>query len=399
MTTLIDFKIDTQNNQKTYYVYEPQYDEEKEQEKEFNKKDFTYLEVDKRTFEQLRSAIKYNKPNKFNKAIINYINAKAPEGFVYVRNDEESTVGMFDNTRRVFKYHITINNNPIYDDESYIGLYCEYDGFIDLRSVLNVLKSFKSKKILNNIEKDRHLKENIANNKIINNKDYVFTNDGYLDVRVTYTFNRNNTIINKQPYLFKTMELRHFSDLKENYDQYNRSNNFTIVDTKKSNDKEISYSIASLRQIINEKIPSFKIAKANNITKTTNEDLLEIGHISCKIVNKVYYLYEFNKNFPNFDITVDIPSFTYDAYFSVSLTKFPNDFSSFVNKNKIYDIISEEFNKYFGSLFKGTNFVYAFVQYSKIFASVYAYTFLKDKNKNEITTKIGHIFNNMRDTT
>lgn len=395
--TQLGFKIEqNQNNQKTYLVYELQTN------KEFNKDTFVYLETDKRTFEQLQSATKYNKPNKFNKAIINYLNSQIPADIHFVRNDYESLTNEFNEiSKSIYKYHLQAKNSnePIYND-IYDDVYYEENGFIGLYSVLKLIKNFKeNKELVLQIEQDINLKNLIANNKIINNSNYVFINGGYLDYKTTYFFKKENTFIVTNYNIVRDIELKRFINLKTDYNRFARNNNFIIIDVSQDKNLEkdsLIYTIASLRQIINENIPSFKTILKADTNFSNDKELFAIGHISCKIATKIYYLYEFNTIFKEFKLEIAKYSVG-DSLWDVFLAKIPNDYEDFKKEHHLDRIISQEFNKYFKNIYDGSSFINVLMPYCKIFASVYVYSFLKnEKDDNRIKVTIGHIFNNFK---
>lgn len=299
----------------------------------------------------------------------------------------------------IYKYHTEVNHKLVHDSDSYAYLGCDLDdGFIDLRSIMIALASFKSKKVRDSIKRDQDLINIIQNNLIINDPNYLFCVSDYFDTRHEYIFNKNSTTVTTI-YLISDM-LQNINtqtiDLKQEYQRFDRSTKFCIVNKIQSTNKQLVYGIASLKQILKDKIPTFKTIKAQETKTTNNIDLFNIGHINCKIANKVYYLYEFNTIFTQFSIKMlkdDI-----DEGIEAYLIKKPDNYCTFNAQYDLDKIINNEFRNYFGNMFTSSDFMHAFVSYSKIFAKVYVYTFLQNKSIDEIKATIQDIFKSMKET-
>lgn len=349
-------------------------------------KEANYLTItNKDDIESLKSKDFWDYPNedKFNAIIIRAINHLAPAGYELKSQDEQTTFGWDDAPVTIFKYDLYIANKKSTFDKIFLEpIYNDNTGLIELDSVFRIINSFKTSEFQNQLKDELDYVHNIQTNEILNNPNYAITAN-YYTWYDEYFFNKDETIIDHtHGVVDATFEPINYMTLRRNYE-------LTIVDKTKSNNEVTTFTCATIRQILRNQLPAFKTILNHDKEVIKNDKIYQdIATLSCKINHKIYYLHEFNQNFPDFKIR-----FVGDIDYDISFDKIPKDYLEFAKK--IHNIVWDEFHKVFGNFWSGTIKNYFFTAYIPFFAKVYCYTFHKNDDLSDIKNTIKYIFNNI----
>lgn len=396
--------ITKQENNKTKYFIKDEKD--------------TYLEnIDEGLFLKLKDlwnkiknkdeSLNEDKINEFNASIINYLNTKAPEHAKYIKDK----IVQIDDLK-LDHYILSIDNIKsnfgFMNDFMYRNISFNENGLISKTSIKEILDQFKDKMVLKSIVYDSNFANKLKNSTTLKNPNYKFyyvnNDDEALIHTIDYDFKETQTIIYEYYSIFNW-----YKNNKDDYleadtiialnEQFNRSTEFFILDTSKTTKQILVGTFASFRQIANNKIPAFKNIQKTKITKSDDKDLYNIGHISCKIQGKVYYLYEFNDIFKNSDYKFYIQkNFDYGGM----LLEYEN--GAYLDEDQF---ISKTYNRFFGeyeenAFYKNilnSDFYSIFKAYVKLFVFAYVNKFLANETQEEKKRIMTAIINNFKQTT
>lgn len=338
-------------------------------------------------YTELQIAYNNNDVTLFNKLLIESLNKKAPKSVKYVANKHTSSLYPTN------EFHLEINNKII-EDPSFDYPFLDNDGYIMFSSINCILSAFKTSTFSQKVRIEKNIAKLLLNNKILHQETYAIydtEDEDYLhDPYTSYSFKPTYTKIQK------TYEVVRFLKNKKPLVQFNklvnvpRNYDLIIVDQTKTNKQELTYTIASIRQILTNKLPAFRTIKKQDkqIDTDATSILNQISHISIKVKKQVFYLHNFNQQFHQFAMKITSDT---DNKFYLTTKKDDNYFKLF----DTYDtFIEDTFVK--ADLFNINPLTVFILAYLKHFILSYLATYCLNNSDAQIKDTITYILNNFK---
>lgn len=330
--------------------------------------------------------------NVWNAILLHYMQQFAPEHYKLKQNKENSDISLFYlEPTKVKLFHLEINGKAAPFDDNFIKPTPEEEngGVLNIANVKAIVEKFKTPEFQGQYASEVNYADSLKNNVIFNSADYhvyQVTENIWLDEKWDiYHVDRDKTTIETKPLLFAAC--REIPD----HLALNRNAELLIVKNGTINDKEITYVLATVRQVLNDKLPAWKTLT----TQTVESPPAKWNTLSCKIAGKVYYLHDFNTDFPDFHL-----EFSYDKRrkYRTKLTKAPDDYENFVTDDLIL-LVSRTLQKTLGQEINTlsddaeANFVWGYLEE---FALVYCFVYHRNASEDELKQVITYLFNNVK---